>query len=92
MMNKFLLFKDTDKEWAEFILNNRAKNILIPEAKHNKNGECEIVYGPLADGYIGDLVSDFENKDQLSIHDNKLVKQVLKHKGHIKGIGKESFK
>jgi hypothetical protein len=36
MMNKFLLFKDTDKEWAEFILNNRAKKILIPEAKHNK--------------------------------------------------------
>jgi hypothetical protein len=40
----------------------------------------------------GIIFDDSENKDQLSIHDNKLVKQVLKHKGHIKGIGKESFK
>jgi hypothetical protein len=68
---KSLTFKNTDKEWAEFIINNRLEDAL-PETilRSNQDNKYDLVYGPVADDDIHYLIWAFWesiiNTDQLA--------------------------
>ncbi|MBU5332119.1 DUF3990 domain-containing protein [Anaerocolumna aminovalerica] len=72
---KKLLFKSTDIEWAQFIINNRNGHPyidIIRDSFHNINATYDIIVGSIADGVIVSLT------EQLNILGDKITEDELK--------------
>lgn len=65
------IFNSYDKEWAEFIFNNRDEN-------QNFTHSYDIVYGPIADDYIGLQIRDFKRNN---ITFEQFLNKIQYHKG-----------
>ena len=64
-------FNSYNKEWAEFIFNNRDEN-------QNFKHSYDIVYGPIADDYIGLQIRDFKRNN---ITFEQFLNKIQYHKG-----------
>ena len=64
-------FTEYSREWAEFVFNNRDEN---QDFLH----EYDIVYGPIADDYIGLQIRDFKRN---SITFEQFLANIRYHKG-----------
>lgn len=71
--NKFdvKIFTEYSKEWAEFVFNNRDEN-------QSYTHSYDIVYGPIADDYIGLQIRDFKRKN---ITFGQFLHNIKYHKG-----------
>ncbi|HHX62466.1 MAG TPA: DUF3990 domain-containing protein [Epulopiscium sp.] len=56
------VFQKANKEWAEFIFNNRMGNEFLVSSLHNINKEYDFIYGCLADAAIATLMEDIRLK------------------------------
>ena len=56
-----LIFSKPDDSWGEFILNNRKPGNTISKF-HNRDQQYHYVYGPLADGFIFNVVHEYQEK------------------------------
>ena len=65
------IFNSYNKEWAEFIFNNRDEN-------QNFKHSYDIVYGPIADDYIGLQIRDFKRNN---ITFEQFLNKIQYHKG-----------
>ena len=65
-------FTEYSREWAEFVFNNRDEN-------QDFSHEYDIVYGPIADDYIGLQIRDFKRN-------NITFEQFLANIRYYKGI------
>ena len=65
------IFTEYSKEWAEFVFNNRDEN-------QNYIHNYDIVYGPIADDYIGLQIRDFKRKN---ITFEQFLHNIKYHKG-----------
>ena len=68
---KVLQFTEYSREWAEFVFNNRDEN---QDYQH----PYDIVYGPIADDYIGLQIRDFKRKN---ITFEQFLSNIRYHKG-----------
>lgn len=64
-----LFFLQVDEDWAKFILANRTNKFPKEEMLHNRDAKYDLVYGPLADGNIGNSIKKYEKGDYKSISD-----------------------
>lgn len=64
-------FTEYSREWAEFVFNNRDEN-------QDFSHEYDIVYGPIADDYIGLQIRDFKRNN---ITFEQFLANVRYHKG-----------
>ncbi|MDO4467823.1 MAG: DUF3990 domain-containing protein [Bacillota bacterium] len=85
------------KKWAQFVMNNRNKNYLGSKM-NNKNGEYDIVIGPIADDNLAMLFRKFEH-ELISLEElvkgmeyKKTTNQISFHSNHslkyLKKVGK----
>ncbi len=61
---KTKFFKPREKEWFNFVVNNRLELDFLERNKissHNKDNKYDIVYGEIADGRIADIVNSIRN-------------------------------
>lgn len=65
------IFTEYSKEWAEFVFNNRDEN---QDFLH----DYDIVYGPIADDYIGLQIRDFKRNN---ITFEQFLANIRYHKG-----------
>ena len=65
------VFTSYSKEWAEFVFDNRDENKCFTH-------HYDIVYGPIADDYIGLQIRDFKRK---SITFEQFLHNIQYHKG-----------
>ena len=65
------IFTNYSREWAEFVFNNRDEN---QQFIHH----YDIVYGPIADDYIGLQIRDFKRKN---ITFEQFLQNIQYHKG-----------
>lgn len=65
------IFEGYSREWAEFVFNNRDEN---QQYMH----QYDIVYGPIADDYIGLQIRDFKRN---SISFEQFLNNIQYHKG-----------
>lgn len=68
---KVKTFMSYSREWAEFVFNNRDENQRFIHA-------YDIVYGPIADDYIGLQIRDFKRKN---ITFEQFLHNIQYHKG-----------
>ncbi|MBR5444350.1 MAG: DUF3990 domain-containing protein [Paludibacteraceae bacterium] len=68
---KVLQFTEYSREWAEFVFNNRDEN---QDFQH----PYDIVYGPIADDYIGLQIRDFKRQN---ITFEQFLANIRYHKG-----------
>lgn len=68
---KVLCFTEYSREWAEFVFNNRDEN---QDYQH----PYDIVYGPIADDYIGLQIRDFKRHN---ITFEQFLSNIRYHKG-----------
>jgi hypothetical protein len=68
---KVLCFMEYSREWAEFVFNNRDEN---QDYQH----PYDIVYGPIADDYIGLQIRDFKRHN---ITFEQFLSNIRYHKG-----------
>lgn len=73
---RHLIFHEPNDSWAEFILNNRSFGKTISDF-HNSNQNFHYVYGPLADGFIYNLVKEYF-QEKISWRD--FMVQITPHK------------
>ena len=64
-------FTEYSREWAEFVFNNRDEN-------QDFSHEYDIVYGPIADDYIGLQIRDFKRNN---ITFEQFLANIRYHKG-----------
>ena len=64
-------FAEYSREWAEFVFNNRDEN-------QDFSHEYDIVYGPIADDYIGLQIRDFKRNN---ITFEQFLANIRYHKG-----------
>ena len=65
------IFTEYSREWAEFVFNNRDDN-------QNFQHTYDIVYGPIADDYIGLQIRDFKRNN---ITFDQFLQNIHYHKG-----------
>ena len=65
------IFTEYSKEWAEFVFNNRNEEL---DYSHDN----DIVYGPIADDYIGLQIRDFKRNN---ITFEQFLQRIQYHKG-----------
>lgn len=65
------LFNSYSQDWAEFVFNNRDEN---QQFRH----DYDIVYGPIADDYIGLQIRDFKRNN---ITFEQFLRKIQYHKG-----------
>ncbi|MBR3757319.1 MAG: DUF3990 domain-containing protein [Bacteroidaceae bacterium] len=65
------LFDSYTREWAEFVFNNRDEN---QQFQH----DYDVVYGPIADDYIGLQIRDFKRNN---ITFEQFLQKIQYHKG-----------
>ena len=68
---KIKLFDSYTREWAEFVFNNRDEN---QQFQH----DYDVVYGPIADDYIGLQIRDFKRNN---ITFEQFLQRIQYHKG-----------
>lgn len=57
-------FKPREKEWFDFVVNNRLEQNYLENhniTNHNKDCKYDIVFGEIADGKIADIVNKIQN-------------------------------
>lgn len=65
------IFTEYSKEWAEFVFNNRNEELVYSH-------DYDIVYGPIADDYIGLQIRDFKRNN---ITFEQFLQRIQYHKG-----------
>lgn len=65
------IFTEYSQEWAEFVFNNRDENLTFTH-------HYDIVYGPIADDYIGLQIRDFKRHN---ISFEQFLHNIKSHKG-----------
>lgn len=76
---KIKIFKDSNWEWAEFVMRNRDKS-QIPPYNHG----YDIVIGPVADSIVDQIIEDYKNEFRGSYLDKenlKILATRLKYSG-----------
>ena len=77
-------FEYREKEWFEFVINNRFDIRFLEEKKitnHNKDNKYDVVFGEIADGKIAEIANNVKN-GIYNIEDIDYSLILQKSKGH----------
>lgn len=78
-IGEYRIFKNVDKEWSDFIYNNRNRQEPTSETdEHNKDGKYSLVFGYMADGAMSKLLKLFCKKfGELKAEEIQLIRETF---------------